>query len=424
MATTSDNVYYPTADEMFPSGAWWEQHALTGEVARAELRNRILNLETSTSKAMTTQAVQLITPVSGYQSQNTARNQRIPFRLPARASRFRIHVANRNDADDITYADSDLRINQEMFIGKHKLVDGEMTGQFASAPFGTGFGPAVWLADSAERVSDWIDIPLEANTEYLLSYSYYNPDGSPISAGMATGWWNLATGAVDQVDGVTMNKHIQSHLMVWLEVEIPATTPTLAWIGDSLTVGREAEAALHDSPAWMHGMTHGVLPRLHAQAGSRFADWTGSFASSPKWTRWAGVDRPSACVINLGSNDMYDFAATPESMVSTLTTRLADLVPLVRQHVADRIYFATILPRNNQTYSQAFLDARNAWNDYLRTLPHGAEGCFELAAMVADPANPDRLRSIYDSGDGVHLNTAGYARMAQGVTGQIGTMAA
>ena len=44
-----------------------------------------------------------------------------------------------------------------------------------------------------------------------------------------------------------------------------------------------------------------------------------------------------------------------------------------------------------------------------------ADGVFDFAAAVADPARPDRLRGRYDSGDGLHLSAAGYRALADAV---------
>ena len=47
--------------------------------------------------------------------------------------------------------------------------------------------------------------------------------------------------------------------------------------------------------------------------------------------------------------------------------------------------------------------------------PEHADGVFDFAAAVADPAHPGRLRDRYDSGDGLHLSEAGYRALASAV---------
>ena len=104
-----------------------------------------------------------------------------------------------------------------------------------------------------------------------------------------------------------------------------------------------------------------------------------------------------------------------------MAQRLAELVPLVRQHVSERIYYATIMPRNTKAWSPEFVDAWRGWNDYLETLPHGAVGCIDFASAVAARGDDARIAEHLVSADTVHLLSGGYAAMAGAVPGQIAT---
>lgn len=370
--------------------------------------------------AATPQAVQLTTPVDGYYTNNTQMNHRVPFRLPVAASRVRVHFANRNDANDTTYSVPDLRINQRCYIGEHKFEGGEPTGQFATAPVDASGVGTLYLPDSAEYTGEWMDVALEANVEYLLSFSFYNPTGAQITQGLATSWLSTSTGDVNRLDVEGLNKRPQTPFAVWLEVEVPANVPVLGWVGDSLLAGREATMIVHDSPAWVHGMAHRVMPRLYASPGSRITDWVGA-PSSPRWTRWSGLGKCDAAIIQLGSNDIFDYDNRASEVQGVMAQRLAELVPLVRQHVSDRIYYATIMPRNTKTWSPEFVDAWRAWNDYLETLPHGAVGCIDFASAVAARGDDARIADHLVSADTVHLLSGGYAAMASAAPGQIAT---
>ena len=59
---------------------------------------------------------------------------------------------------------------------------------------------------------------------------------------------------------------------------------------------------------------------------------------------------------------------------------------------------------------------RDTVNEWVRV--HGrqhADGVFDFAAAVADPADPSRLAPAFDSGDGLHLSAAGYRALAGAV---------
>ena len=60
--------------------------------------------------------------------------------------------------------------------------------------------------------------------------------------------------------------------------------------------------------------------------------------------------------------------------------------------------------------------ARNRVNDWIRT-SGVADAVVDFHAALRDPADPDRLRPEYDSGNHLHLSVAGYAAMAAGAVG-------
>lgn len=366
------------------------------------------------------QAVQLTTPVAGWHSGATQGNQRIPFRLPVPASRVRAHFANRNDADDTDYTNPDLRINQRCYIGEHKFENGEPTGQFVDTPVDASGTNLITMPDSQEYMGEWMDVDLEPNVEYLFSFSFANPTGTEIVQGMSTCWNSVPTGDVNKLDVEGLSKRLQTRLAVWLEVEVPANTPVLGWVGDSRLVGREATMVLHDSAAWVHGMANRVMPRLHASAGSRMTDLIAT-PSAPRWTRWADLGKCDAAIIQIGGNDIFDYDNRANQVHDVMSQRLAELVPLVREHVSDRIYYATLMPRNTKEWDPEFIDAWRAWNNYLKTLPHGAIGCIDFASAIAARDDDSRIAEYFVSDDTVHLLSGGYAAMASAIPGQIAT---
>jgi len=57
-------------------------------------------------------------------------------------------------------------------------------------------------------------------------------------------------------------------------------------------------------------------------------------------------------------------------------------------------------------------------NDWLRQFasqPGGFDAMIDFDAAVRDPAQPERLRPAYDSGDHMHPNDAGYRAMAEAI---------
>ena len=82
-----------------------------------------------------------------------------------------------------------------------------------------------------------------------------------------------------------------------------------------------------------------------------------------------------------------------------------------------RVFLTTITPSDAGPHGSARAAAvRDGVNRWVRE--RGAEyadGVFDFAAAVADPARPGRLLGRYDSGDGLHLSPAGYRALADAV---------
>lgn len=78
------------------------------------------------------------------------------------------------------------------------------------------------------------------------------------------------------------------------------------------------------------------------------------------------------------------------------------------------IYGATITPfGSNAYYSVANEATRQAVNTYIKS---GAFDAFvDFDAVVTDNGNPPGLQAQYDSGDGLHLNPAGYQALAAAI---------
>lgn len=84
-----------------------------------------------------------------------------------------------------------------------------------------------------------------------------------------------------------------------------------------------------------------------------------------------------------------------------------------RVHAAGlRVHLGTLPPRDDVSAEQvATLNEVNAWIRSQRI----ADGVIDFHAVLRDPDDPDRLREDYDSGDGLHPSSDGYAAMAEAV---------
>ena len=82
-----------------------------------------------------------------------------------------------------------------------------------------------------------------------------------------------------------------------------------------------------------------------------------------------------------------------------------------------KVIGATILPYGGSGYyhPDAANEAdRRAINDWIRT-PGNVDAVVDFDALMRDPAQPNRLRKEFDSGDGLHPSAAGYRFMGEAV---------
>ena len=123
----------------------------------------------------------------------------------------------------------------------------------------------------------------------------------------------------------------------------------------------------------------------------------------PSGARWL--------IVFEGVNDLgVDMPAT----TSDLTNAYQALV--TKAHGAGLLAFgATILPfKGHSYYTSEHEAARTTVNEWIRK-PGNFDAVIDLDAVARDPQKSDTLISTYDSGDHLHLNPAGYKKLAEAV---------
>ncbi|MGP9034889.1 SGNH/GDSL hydrolase family protein [Glutamicibacter mysorens] len=319
------------------------------------------------------------------------------MKLGAYSGRWRVHIANHNDKNS-TYYPGALSFTG-IYIGKHQRnTNAELTGQFDGAPHQVE-GSFTSPADGSDWVSAWVEnYPLEAATDYVLSYGYTSATQSNYLAS-GGGWQstnsaNVAATAPSLVASKTMP------LDVWIEVEVAGSVKVIAYNGDSMTCGLRSTLPVYDSWPARHAVANGAIHTMYAHGGSELGDWLNP--SARKWTKFAGMSKPDALINAHGNNDIYR-----GSSLATTQANFVSLVNQVRANLTDNVYAATVMPRiDAATATEAVRAGYNAW---LQQTPAGIQATFDFAEVIEDSTgNPDvRWRSEPDN---FHLNTAGYSR--------------
>jgi lysophospholipase L1-like esterase len=121
-------------------------------------------------------------------------------------------------------------------------------------------------------------------------------------------------------------------------------------------------------------------------------------------------------VNDIGYSQSHGALTAPHTDVSAAQIIQGDERIIALAHAAGlRIFGATLTPFEGARYWTPAGEAkRDAVNDWIRT--GGAfDGVIDFAATVADPQDPDRLNPVFDSGDHLHPNAAGYKAMAAAI---------
>jgi lysophospholipase L1-like esterase len=124
-----------------------------------------------------------------------------------------------------------------------------------------------------------------------------------------------------------------------------------------------------------------------------------------------------------GVNDLGGLArqapqppAVHQSMVQHILAAYQQILDRAHAHGL-MVIGATILPYTGSDYyhpSPADEQDRQSVNSWIRAASH-FDAIVDFDQIVADPAHPDHLLPIYDSGDHLHPSPAGYAKMGQSI---------
>jgi lysophospholipase L1-like esterase len=284
---------------------------------------------------------------------------------------------------------------------------------------------SVTVPAGAELVSDPVGLRIADDSDVLVSLHVPGPTGPATyhSAAHSTGW--LAAG--DQTAASSVSAFGRTTTSFWfldgLDVR-GATSGAVVFLGDSITDGsgstRDANGRWPDHLAdrmlqLPRPQRFGVLNAgiggnrllLHANSPGQGDNALARFDRDALTQTGAGT-----VVVFEGVNDIqqpnsqYD----PEKLIAAYEQLIA------RGHDHGlRVVGATIGPfRGWGTWTPEREAVRVAVNEWIR-----GSGAFDAVvdfdAVLRDPADPQRIRPAYDSGDHLHPGDAGYAAMAAAV---------
>lgn len=330
----------------------------------------------------------------------TSGTSRLPMQWGAPISRFRVHIRNINPRENFVRT-GEVTFSEGLWLGVDETGDGQATGlkQIVGA-FTTPANGDGW-------VSGWVEEDLPADSKHLLSYSF-TATGT-VQSCEGGSWRAVGDGLVASSNAATWTRSLDAPFDIWIEAETPSTVPVVAVVGDSLSAGTTATMPVLDSPMSQHMRAWGGLPIHYAAVGDTFNSYNGNGAAGSedyKKERWLHLAKPDSVLLALGSNDLFGQAQPLASMQSRFNQTLS----WVKSALSETVFLSTITPRNLET--GATEDERRAYNTWLKqqNQPGGvARAVFDFSAAIS--SDNETINAEFN-GDGIHLNTAGYAAEA------------
>ncbi|MFC4950335.1 GDSL-type esterase/lipase family protein [Pseudonocardia sp. GCM10023141] len=285
--------------------------------------------------------------------------------------------------------------------------------------------PEVVIPAGGSVVSD--PAPLVAEVGRPIAVSFYLPAAPAVvtqhAIALQTSYLARSADAALATAGTAFDRPVGSWLVLdGLDVLAPRPENAVVAVGDSITDGfgtaLDANARWSDALAARLAAAGGASDMAVLNAGiSRnrlLADDPAGDGDAPL-TRFdrdvAAAPGVTDVVLHIGTNDIA--AGRPAGEIIAGLERYTERA----RAAGKRVFLTTITPSVAGPHgTPAALSTRAAVNAWV--LGEGrehADGVFDFAAAVADPAQPARLAPAFDSGDGLHLSAAGYQALARAV---------
>lgn len=194
---------------------------------------------------------------------------------------------------------------------------------------------------------------------------------------------------------------------LWLEVEVPATTPAIGLVGDSNSVGVNTTIPIHD--AWMSQYCRrmGYFPVLYGHSGDGMS--AAQTVDHYKWNRWNHLDRPDVVVHANGANDIP--SAEGGRTLSEMQEFARNEWAISDAKISKVKHGAVIKSRESGVNNTV----RVQYNNWIKSLPDPLRDWQDIASPVTANDTGGTLPQ-YISSDGIHMNTAGQAAIANAIT--------
>ena len=287
--------------------------------------------------------------------------------------------------------------------------------------------PSATLAAGAEFLSDPVALPVAARATLAVSFYFSAP--TLVASVHALGRQSTYIGAGNQLSMASMAVATattrQSYYgLTAVETSSTAKTSVVVTFGDSITDGDQStvDADLRYPDQLDDRLKSASMQRTgvvnEGIAGNRWLNDIFGPNGNGRFERDVlNVKGVTHVIMLMGINDIgFPLVIAPSQNVSAqqITDAIGAAAAKARAK-GIKVILATLLPYQGAFYYSAEGEAkRQAVNAYIRN-KKDIDGLADFDRAMQDPANPAALNPLYDSGDHLHPNDAGYGVMAAAV---------
>ncbi|MER5999717.1 SGNH/GDSL hydrolase family protein [Nonomuraea angiospora] len=334
-------------------------------------------------------------------------------RVTAGGSAVRIRLSN-------AYGTTPLRLTGAS-VGKAGAGAAVQAGTLRPLTF--AHAASVAVPTGGQVASDPVRLAVEPGERLTVTLYFQGATGPATYHNLAMATSYRASGDHTRDLGAAAFGETNSSWFYLSGVDVYGGEAAVATFGDSITDGYAATQDADDRyPDALARRLNGRRPVLNLGiAGNRLLNDSACLGERGLTRfRWdvLGQPRVKTVIVLEGINDILLGMQDPTPCTTPVVkVSAADLIDGYRRLIRTahargvRIVGGTLLPAGLPGEAEAVRDAVNAW---IRT---GGEfdAVADFERAVADPADPDRIRPAFDSGDHLHPNSAGYRAMADTV---------
>jgi lysophospholipase L1-like esterase len=283
--------------------------------------------------------------------------------------------------------------------------------------------PSVTIPAGESVLSDVFDFDLAPLSDVTVTVHFGETPGNVTGHPGSRATSYLQPGdAVSAADLPAAAKTQHWYILTGIDVESENSGAAIVTLGDSITDGRGSEPDKNNR--WPDDLAN----RLQANGGTKniavlnegiggncvLRGGLGPTAMSRFDRDVLDQNAVHWLIVFEGVNDIGGSNGTNSPVANDLIAAFRKIID--RAHAGNiHVYGATITPFGGSFYDKPGHEAaRQTVNDWIRTSGK-FDAVIDFDAVVRDPAHTTNLQPAYDSGDHLHLNVAGYKKMADAI---------